>query len=470
MAQYNKITDEIKQQIQKVVSGKVYSGEEINEDFFRDEMPIYGKGIPELVVDVENTQEVSDVVKICYENTIPVVVRGAGTGLVGAAVAIHGGVILNMEKFNKILEYDDVNYVVTVEPGVILNDLQVDCLSRGFLYPPDPGEKFATVGGNVSTNAGGMRAVKYGTTRAYVRQVEVVLPNGEITTFGSKVSKSSTGYSLLNLIVGSEGTLGIITKLILKIIPAPSADISIIVPYESIDDCLSAVPLLHKNLLEPQSIEFTERNTIEFSENFTGKVVFPAKVDGVVPAAYLIIRFDGNDEEELATRAEKAAEILLEANALDVMIADNPKKKEELWAARGAFLDAIEAQSKLLDECDVVVPPSELAQYLHFINELQSKYDFRIISFGHAGDGNLHIYTASNDMDIDEFKKQVDDFMNAIYERTLKVGGELSGEHGIGHGKRGYFAKYASPVNLELMRGIKKVFDPKLILNPSKVI
>ncbi len=467
---YNRIDENIKKQIEEKVVGEVYYGDEISEDFFHDEMPIYGKGEPEIVVNVESAQEVSAVVKICNDNNVPFVVRGAGTGLTGAAVAIHGGVIINMEKFNKILEFDDKNLLVTVEPGVILNELQEAVLEKGYLYPPDPGEKFATIGGNVSTNAGGMRATKYGTTRSYVREVEVVLPNGEITKFGAKVSKSSSGYSLLNLIIGSEGTLAIITKIVLKLLPAPKHDLSLIVPFSSIDDCASAVPTLITNRLEPQSIEFTERETIDCSEKYTNKVVFQKIFEGEEAVSYLIVRFDGNDESELEERAEAAAEVLFECGALDVLIADTDKKKKELWEARAAFLDAIEAESKLLDECDVVIPASELSEYVHFVNSLKPNYDFNIISFGHAGDGNLHIYTSSNDMDIDEFKNQVDEFMNIIYKRAVELGGQISGEHGIGHGKRAYLSKYEADVNIELMRSIKNVFDPKHLLNPSKVI
>ncbi|WP_067142599.1 FAD-binding oxidoreductase [Oceanivirga salmonicida] len=468
---YNKIDENIKKQIEKVVQGRVYSGNEINKDFFHDEMPIYGEGKPEIVVDVNTTNEVSEVVKICYENNIPIVARGAGTGLTGASVAIHGGVIINMATFNNILEYDEQNLLVTVEPGVLLNQLQTESEKRGYLYPPDPGEKSATIGGNVSTNAGGMRAVKYSTTRAYVREIELVLPTGEITTFGSKVSKSSSGYSLLNLIIGSEGTLGIITKIVLKILPLPKYDISIIIPYEDMEKCLELVPELSINKLEPQSIEFTESETIEYSEKYTQKFVFPKYVNGVEAKAYLIVRFDGNDEENILKRAEKASKLALRNGALEVYVADNDSRKKDLWTARGAFLEAIEAQAKLLDECDVVVPVSEVANYIKFVNSLKNNYDFKVVSFGHAGDGNLHIYALSNDLEnVEEFKKQVDDFMNLLYEKALKLGGQISGEHGIGNGKRPYFKKYENEVNLELMRSIKKVFDPKMILNPSKIM
>ncbi len=467
---YNRVNEEIFEKIRKVVSGTIYKGDEISKDFFHDEMPIYGEARPELVVNVSSTKEVSDVVKICYENTIPVLARGAGTGLTGAAVAISGGIIINMDKFDKILEYSEENLLVTVQPGVKLKDLQEDCSKKGYLYPPDPGEKSATIGGNVSTNAGGMRAVKYGTTRSYVREVEVVLPNGEITRFGAKVSKSSSGYSLLNLIIGSEGTLGIITEITLKLVPLPKYDISIIAPFSSIDDCIKAVPKLSMSEVGAQSIEFVERETVVYAEKYTQKKVFPSSVKGETPSAYLIVRFDGNDFENLLDFGNLAADICFKEGALEVLVSDTPRRSKELWEARASFLTAIEARSTLLDECDVVVPVSELAGYIHFLNSLKENYDFKVLSFGHAGDGNLHIYTLSNDMNIDEFKKQVDNFMHKLYSRACVLNGQISGEHGIGNGKKSYLSKYEADINVELMKGIKKIFDTKLILNPNKVL
>ena len=470
MSNYNEVTQEIIDEIKSCVSGKVYVGKEVNEDFDHDEMPIYGEGRPDVLVDAVDAEEISKIVKICFENSIPVIARGAGTGLVGAGVAINNGVMINMQTMNKILEYDEENMVVTVEPGVLLNDLAEDCLTRGYMYPPDPGEKFATLGGNVATNAGGMRAVKYGTTRDYVRSMQVVLPTGEITRFGAVVSKSSTGYSLKDLMIGSEGTLGIITELTLKIIPAPKNTISLIVPYENLDECISTVPQLFQHRLNPQALEFMEREIVISSEKYIGKETFPKQIDGTDVGAYLLITFDGNNEDEVEETIEQAAEVLLEAGAIDVLVADNPQKISEAWAARSSFLEAIESQTKLLDECDVVVPVTKIAEYISYVNEKGSNYDFEVKSFGHAGDGNLHIYTCSNDMERTEFREQVDKFMKEIYEKTYEFGGKISGEHGIGHGKRQYLKEFEGDVNINLMKGIKKAFDPKNILNPGKVI
>lgn len=470
MKEYNKVSPELIEKFKSIVPGKVYAGEEINTDYTHDEMPIYGDGMPEVVIEATNTEDISAIVKLCYEENIPVIPRGAGTGLAGASVAIEGGVMLDMTKMNKILGYDEKNFVVHVEPGVLLNDLAEDALSRGLMYPPDPGEKFATIGGNISTNAGGMRAVKYGTTRDYVRALKMVLPTGEITEFGATVSKTSSGYSLINLIVGSEGTLGIITEATLKVITAPKETISLIIPYENLDECIATVPQFFMNHLQPQALEFMEREIVLASERYIGKSVFPQELEGTTIGAYLLVTFDGDSMEELEEIIERAAEVVLEAGALDVLIADTPSKKKEAWAARGAFLEAIEAETELLDECDVVVPISEIASYLVYVNEAAEKYDFVVKSFGHAGDGNLHIYTCSNDMEMDEFKKQVAEFFENIYAKAINIGGQISGEHGIGHGKMGFLRKYSGETNMRLMKGIKEVFDPKMILNPHKIV
>ncbi len=466
---YNRVSPELIEQFKKIVPGKVHTAEDINEDYSHDEMPIYGKGYPDVLIEATTTEDIAAIVKLCYENNVVVIPRGAGTGLVGAAVAIHGGVMIDMTKMNKILEYDLENFVVRVEPGVLLNDLAEDALKQGLLYPPDPGEKFATLGGNVSTNAGGMRAVKYGTTRDYVRAMTVVLPTGEIVKLGATVSKTSTGYSLINLMVGSEGTLGIITELTLKLIPAPKETISLIIPFENLEDCISTVPKIFLHKLDPQAVEFMEKEIVLASERYIGRAVYPKEVEGVDIGAYLLLTFDGESMERLEEITEQAAEIALEAGAVDVLVADTPTKKKDAWAARSSFLEAIEAETELLDECDVVVPVNKIAEYLKYVYKVRENYDFTVKSFGHAGDGNLHIYTCSNDMELEEFNKQVKGFFDDIYQKAAEFGGLLSGEHGIGYGKRDYLASFSGDVVMRLMKGVKETFDPKMILNPGKV-
>ena len=463
------LTPELMEQLSAVAPGRVFTGSDINVDYSHDEMPIYGKAMPEAVVEALTTEEIAAVMKLCNENRIPVTPRGAGTGLVGGAVPIQGGVLLVTTRMNKILSYDEDNFTVTVQPGVLLQTLAEDAATRGLLYPPDPGEKRATRGGNVSTNAGGMRAVKYGCTRDYVKAMTVVLPTGEIIKLGSSVSKTSSGYSLLNLMIGSEGTLGIITELTLKLIPAPKETVSLIIPYPDMESCISTVPAFFREHLQPQALEFMGKDIVISSEAYVGKQVFPRQIEGVDAEAYLLVTFDGNDADELDAMIERASEVVLEAGAIDVLVADTPALKRDAWAARSSFLEAIMADTKLLDECDVVVPVTQIANFLVYVDSLEQEVGLKIRSFGHAGDGNLHIYCCSNDLAEDEFKARAEKFMEAVYIKATELGGQVSGEHGIGSGKVAFLAESMGDVNMRLMEEIKKVFDPNLILNPGKV-
>ena len=470
MTKYNQVTPEIAAQLQAIVGAKrFFAGDAVKDDFSHDEMPIYGKYYPEVVCEAESTEEVSAILRVCYDNNIPVTPRGAGTGLVGGCVPLCGGVVLCTTRMNKILSYDMNNLVVHIQPGVLLCDLAADALTHGLMYPPDPGEKTATVGGTVSTNAGGMRAVKYGVTRDYVLAMTVVLPDGRVMELGKTVCKTSSGYSLLHLMIGSEGTLGVITELTLKLIPAPKAAVSLVVPFEDLASCIAMVPKLRHSGLNPQAIEFFEKAILVTSETYLKKQVFPRVVDGVDVGAYLLITFDGESEEALNPIIERAAELILDQGALDVLVADSAPKRKEAWAARSSFLEGIEEQCKLLDECDVVVPVTQIPEYVVYADTLAKNYDFQLQYFGHAGDGNLHIYACSNDLEKDVFVQQVDDFMSKLYAKTMELGGQISGEHGIGRGKIKYLAEAVGPTNIALMQGIKKVFDPKLLLNPGKV-
>ncbi|MBQ3390098.1 MAG: FAD-binding oxidoreductase [Firmicutes bacterium] len=466
---YNPLTEEIAAKI-RAVSDHTFYGYEVNPDYSRDEMPIYGTHMPEMAVQPRSTEEVAAVMKICYENNIPVTPRGAGTGLVGGSVPLYGGVTMDLSKMNRILEYDLENFDVRIEPGVLLSDLVADCMTRGMLYPVDPGEKYACLGGNVSTNAGGMRAVKYGTTREYVKAMTVVLPTGEVTRFGAAVSKTSSGYSLKDLIIGSEGTLGIITELTLKIIPAPKEVISLIIPFTDLGTALATVPKFKTAGLDPQAVEFMEREIVLASEEYIGKEVFPANWNGIEIEAFLLVTFDGSTKEDVNRLTDEAAEIALDSGALDVLIADTSTRIRNAWSARSSFLEAIMDQYELIDECDVVVPVDKIADYMEFVNRTGDDLGFEVRSFGHAGDGNIHIYQCSNSLSKEEFLAKGEIFFDTIYREASRLGGLISGEHGIGHGKTAYLAESVGEINVELMKGIKKVFDPKLILNPGKVV
>ena len=470
MAKYNKLTPETAEQLRAVVGARRFSaGEDVKEEYSHDEMPIYGKALPEAVCLVETTEEVSEIMKICSANRIPVTVRGAGTGLVGGCVPVNGGIVISTEKMNRILSYDMNNLVVHTQPGVLLCDLAADALAHGLMYPPDPGEKTATVGGNVSTNAGGMRAVKYGVTRDYVLAMTVVLPSGEIMKLGKSVCKTSSGYSLLHLMVGSEGTLGIITELTLKLIPKPVKDVSLILPFRDIASAIASVPSIKLANLDPQSIEFMERDIVDSSAAFTGNAVFPTVIGGREAGAYSLVTLVGNNESELIAKMDRLGEVAEKVGAYDVLVVWTDSLKKDVWAARSAFLTVIEAETRLLDEMDVVVPVDKIAEFLVYTHDEAERQGVYVRSFGHAGDGNLHIYCCSNDLEEDEFKRRVKALMDRCYAKCTEFEGQVSGEHSIGHAKKEYLRESVGDTAYGLMAAIKTVFDPDGILNPGKV-
>jgi glycolate oxidase len=420
--------------------------------------------MPEVVVEVLSTEEVSLIMKYAYENNIPVTPRGSGTGLCGGAVAINGGILLSLAKMNKIIEIDEENLTATVEPGLLLMEFIKAVAEKDLMYPPDPGEKSATIGGNVMTNAGGMRAIKYGVTREYVRGMEVVLPNGEVIELGGKVAKNSSGYSLKDLMIGSEGTLGIITKIILKLIPMPKKTISLLIPFENLEKCIETVPKIIKSRAIPTAVEFMQKEVIEDAEEYLGKN-FPDKSS----EAYLLISFDGNSTEEIEKIYESTARLCLKEGAIDVFISDTEERQESIWSARGAFLEAIKSSTPEMDECDVVVPINTIADFIRFVKKLEQKYEVRIRSFGHAGDGNIHVYVCKDQITDDIWKKKLETIMVEMYYKAAELKGLVSGEHGIGHAKVGFLNKSIGDVQMKLIRSIKQVFDPKNILNPGKV-
>ena len=444
---------------------RLISGEAIVEEYAKDELGTV-KNFPELVIKALSAAEISKIMRYCNENKIPVTVRGSGTGLVGGCVPLEGGIVLETTLMDQILELDEENLVLTVEPGVLLMDIASYIEPKGYFYAPDPGEKSATIGGNIATNAGGMRAVKYGVTRDWVLALEVVLPNGEITQFGRKVVKDTTGFSLKNLIIGSEGTLAIVTKAYLKLIPRPAHAISLLVPFKTLEDGIDSVPALLQSDTDPTAIEFFGRATVEFAEMFLGK-----KFPDADYQAYILLTFDGIDEEDVKRKYQRAAELCLDKlGAEDVLIVDTDERKSDVWDARGAFLEAIKASTTAMDECDVVVPRAKVNDFIRFTYELAKKYDIRIPSFGHAGDGNLHIYICKDDLSDEDFARKLDAVFAELYAKAKECGGLVSGEHGIGYAKKEYMRELLGETQVNLMRGIKKVFDPNNILNPGKII
>ncbi|HWR22728.1 MAG TPA: FAD-binding oxidoreductase [Feifaniaceae bacterium] len=443
--------------------GRVVTGNAISPDYSHDELGGV-ELLPDVLVRAVSTEEVASVMKYANEQHIPVVARGSGTGLVGAAVALHGGIMLETALMNSILELDENNLTVTVQPGVLLMELAAFAEARKFLYPPDPGEKTATIGGNISTNAGGMRAVKYGVTRDYVRGLTVVLPTGEVIKTGGKVVKNSTGYSIQNLIVGSEGTLGIITEAVLKVIPLPAVTVSLLIPFSSIREAIGTVPPLVRSRASLTAVEFMERDTILFAEEYLGKR-FP---DTKAPA-YLLVTVDGNDRAAVDKELSMIADLCINEGAHDAYIVDTDERKQSVWSARGAFLEAIKASTDELDECDVVVPRDKVAEFILYTHEIAQELHVRIPSFGHAGDGNLHVYVCRDGRGEEDWKRVLNLAFDRMYLKAREMNGLVSGEHGIGYAKKRYMAETFENGQLELMRGIKRAFDPNGILNPGKL-
>ena len=442
---------------------RVLYGPCINEEYSHDELSGTQRW-PDVVARVLTTEEVSAILRYASTRNLPVTPRGAGTGLVGAAVAVEGGILLDLSLMNRFLELDENNLTLTVEPGVLLMELSAYVEERGFFYPPDPGEKSATIGGNISTNAGGMRAVKYGVTRDYVRGLEVVLPSGEVVELGGKMVKNSSGYDLKDLIIGSEGTLGVVTKAILKLLPLPQKTVSLLIPFPTLPQAIRTVPLIVRSKAAPTAIEFMEREVILDAEEYLGKKFPDNQAD-----AYLLLKFDGNSTADIEHAYDAVAQLCLEQGALDVLISDTEERDETIWKARGAFLEAIKGSTTYMDEADVVVPRDKVGELVEFTHALQHEVGIRIKSFGHAGDGNLHAYLLKDDLSDAEWERRMDLAMEKLYAKGRELGGAVSGEHGIGYAKKSYLGEALSPQVMALMHGVKAAFDPQNILNSRKV-
>lgn len=415
-------------------------------------------GKADALVFATSTEEVSALLKYADANKISVTPRGAGTNLVGSTVPQNGGIIIDFSKMNKILEFDADTFTATVESGILLKDFQAFVESKGFFYPPDPGEKSASIGGNIATNAGGMRAVKYGVTRDYVRGLEVVLADGSVTWVGSKNVKDASGLSLKNLIIGSEGTLAVITKCILKIVPKPEYSKSVLVPFADLESGISTVQKILFANANPTAVEFVERKVVELGEKFTG-----IKYPHPEAAAYLLLTFDGK-QNEVKENLEIIKNVVLQNGALDFVIPESPERLEEIWKVRGCLVKAVEATSEQ-EPVDLVVPIDKVAEFVEFVNKTQKKVGMQMVAFGHAGDGNVHLCVVRGSRSEEEWKTELQKNMECVYSKAYELGGLTSGEHGIGLSKRHYFLKETKNTNLQMMNAIKTSLDPHHILN-----
>ncbi len=465
MSAFNKVTQQDLDWFSALMPGRVFWGEAISTDYDHDEMTEYGHYLPEAVLQALTAEEISRVLAYCNERRIPVTPRGAGTGLCGGCVALHGGVVLSTEKMKKVIEVDTRNMTATVEPGVLLMEFPKYLEGTGLFYPPDPGEKTATMGGNAMTNAGGMRAVRYGVTRDYILGMQVALADGSLIELGGKTVKTSSGYSLIDLMIGSEGTLGFLTRLTVKLVPEPKTNLSLLMPFDDLDACIGAVPRILNSGCDPTAVEFMEREVIACAEDYLGKQFLDSSAD-----AYLLVRLDGPSPDALQPAINALTDLALNAGAKDVLLADTDERKESIWNARGAFLEAIKGSTSTMDECDVVVPRDSIPAFMRRVMGISRETGVRILSFGHAGDGNLHIYACRADLDESAWKKAVADVMERLYAAARELDGQVSGEHGIGHAKRAFLKESLGDRQLQLMRGVKAVFDPNGILNPGKVV
>jgi len=421
---------------------------------------------PEIVVKPKSTLEVASILKHCNERHIPITVQGARTGLSGGALPLFGGVALSMERFNQILEIDTKNGQVTVEPGVITQVLQDAVAEQGLFYPPDPASKGSCfIGGNLAENSGGPKAVKYGVTNEYVLNLEVVLASGEICWTGANVLKNATGYNLTQLIVGSEGTLAIITKAVLKLIPHPTRNMLMLVPFPSAEKACEAVSAIFREGITPSGMEFMERDALLWTANFIKdqSMSIPEEVQ-----AHLLIEVDGNDESVLMNDCEKIMEVVEKFGALEVLFADDQAKKDQLWNLRRKVGEAVKSQSVYKEE-DTVVPRYRLPELLAGVKAIGHVYGFQSVCYGHAGDGNLHINIIKGELSEEIWTNKIPLAIREIFELTVGLGGTISGEHGIGYVQKSYMDIPFSSVELNLMKGIKQLFDPNGILNPGKI-
>lgn len=463
--QFNPITGDILTKIIEIVgSENVFTETEHTEKYAHDEtedLVFY----PEAVARPNTSNQISDLMRLCNTYKIPVTPRGGGTGLSGGALPVRGGLVISLEKFNSIIDIDERNLQATVEPGVITEVFMNAVAEKGLLYPVDPSSKGSCfIGGNVAHGSGGPRVVKYGTIREYVLNLELVLPDGEIIWTGANTLKNAAGYNLTQLMIGSEGTLGIITKIVLKLIPGPSQSLLMLASFPGNEQACAAVSAIFRTGVIPSTLEFMERRAVEWVIEYD-HFQFDLKDDAM---AFLMIEVDGNDLEVLFAECEKINAVLEENSCSDVLLAETSAQKESIWRMRRTMPLSVKSNSIYKEE-DTVVPRSELPKLIHGIKDIGKRFGFESICYGHAGDGNLHVNIIKGTMSDFDWNTKLKQGIREIFELTVALGGTISGEHGIGSVQREYMDIKFSRAHLDIMRGIKSVFDPNGILNPDKI-
>ena len=422
--------------------------------------------LPDVIIKPRKAQEISEVMKLCNHHKIPVTPRGAGTGLSGGALPQFGGVLISFERMNSILEIDERNLQVITEPGVITETLQNAVKEKGLFYPPDPSSKGSCfIGGNIAENSGGPKAVKYGVVKDYVLNLEVVLPNGEIIWTGANVLKNATGYNLTQLMVGSEGTLGLVTKIVLKLIPLPKHDLLMLVPFNNLEKAGEAVSAIFRAGFTPSALELVEINALKIVSKFVDSSIVPVTDE---MEAHLIIEVDGNHLDTLMAEMESIANLLVEYECGEVFFADDAQQKEALWKLRRRVAEAVKIDGYTIEE-DTVVPRAELPKLIKGVKELGKEFQFDVVCYGHAGDGNLHVRIKKPGSIYSLNNPDVIPALKAIFKLVKSLGGTISGEHGIGLIQKEFIDIVYSNAEIELMKGIKKTFDPNNILNAGKI-
>ena len=422
--------------------------------------------LPDVVIKPRTVEEISAILKICNEHKIPVTPRGAGTGLSGGALPHLGGVLLSIERLTSIIHIDERNLQVTTEAGVITEVLQDAVKARGLFYPPDPSSRGSCfIGGNIAENSGGPKAVKYGVVKDYVLNLEVVLPTGDIIWTGANVLKNATGYNLTQLMVGSEGTLGIVTKIVLKLLPHPAHDLLMLVPFTSAEKACAAVSAIFMSGYTPSALEFMERDALEWTMQYVADAAVSI-ADNI--QAHLLVEVDGNDREVLLKEMEGIAEVIALFEPGDILFADDAQQKEQLWKLRRRVGEAVKSHSVYKEE-DTVVPRAELPALLHGVKEIGRKYGFKSVCYGHAGDGNLHVNIIKGALSDEAWNSGLKSGITAIFELVKKLGGTISGEHGVGLVQKEYLPIMFDATLMRLMKGLKAVFDPNHILNAGKI-
>lgn len=450
----------------RVIAGtdNVICAKEQMEPYSHDET-VGLRADPEVVVRVSSAQQVADVLRLAQQECVPVTPRGAGYGLSGGAVPVQGGIVLAMEKMNGILEIDRDNLMVTVEPGVITGDIHRAVEAMGLFYPPDPASlDSCSIGGNIAEGAGGPRAVKYGITQDYVCGLEAVLPSGQTITCGGKLVKNVAGYNLIQLLIGSEGTLAVVTKIILRLIPLPKVQVDLLVPFSDLESAADTVSDIIAHRILPTTLEFMERDSVQAVERLLRKEV-PCRD----AAAHLLIQLDGNVQGGVDADMEVVGDLCLAHGAHDLLVAKDRPTRDRLWETRRLIIDALNHESPVNHMEDVVVPRAEIPHLLRGIKEIAARRGVRIVSFGHAGDGNVHVNVLCDNLPEEHWQELVPVVTEEIYRLSLSLGGTITGEHGIGATRRTYLPLALSEAQIAIMRQIKNIFDPNHILNPGKI-